>query len=139
MKSLCTIGASILFALLCLGACNDSHANYPKEYVGFDKIVESHTINRQAEEQDISIKIIAIEKSERDREVVLSGRWKPGKQPAFKLVDTRITIPAKKKSATARVLIYPKQIKHTEEMYIICTPGDKEVKQSQLKLKLVVK
>ena len=139
MKSLFTIGAGILFALLGLSGCENNHGDYPKEYIGFDKTIESYTVNRQVEEQEIDIKIIAIEKSQKDREVTLKGNRKPGAKPIFKLVDTRIIIPAKKKSTTARIRIYPKQIKRSEKIYIICTPKNKEVKQSQLTLKLVVK
>ena len=90
-------------------------------------------------EQDINIKIITAEKSSKDREVTLSSHWKPGTQPAFKLLDTQIIIPAKKKSATARIRIYPKQIKRTQEIRIICTPKDKEIKRSQLTIKLFLK
>ena len=139
MKSLCTIGTGILFAILCLSACNDDHAGYPTNYTGFDKITESCTVDCRTEEQDISLKIIAIKKREEDREVSLSARSKPGTQPAFKLLDTRLVIPAKKKYATVRIRIYPKQIKHNQEIRITCTPADKEVKQSQLLLKLTVK
>lgn len=45
----------------------------------------------------------------------------------------------KEKSATARIRIYPKMIKNSSEIYLICTPDDKEVKQSQLTLQLVAK
>lgn len=37
MKKLCMYGVSVLLALLCLSACDGNNANYPKEYVGFDK------------------------------------------------------------------------------------------------------
>ena len=77
--------------------------------------------------------------SSKDREGTLSSHWKPGTQPAFKLLDTQIIIPAKKKSATARIRIYPKQIKRTQEIRIICTPKDKEIKRSQLTIKLFLK
>ena len=139
MKNLCTIGTSILFILLILSACDDNKSNYPKNYVGFGKGIESYTVNRQSAEQDITIKIITAEKSSKDREVTLSSHWKPGTQPAFKLLDTQIIIPAKKKSATARIRIYPKQIKRTQEIRIICTPKDKEIKRSQLTIKLFLK
>lgn len=96
MKNLCTIGTSILFILLILSACDDNKSNYPKNYVGFGKGIESYTVNRQSAEQDINIKIITAEKSSKDREVTLSSHWKPGTQPAFKLLDTQIIIPAKR-------------------------------------------
>ncbi|MCD8184401.1 MAG: hypothetical protein LUE99_16485 [Bacteroides sp.] len=139
MKNLFTWGAGILFTLLSLSACDDNHANYPKEYVGFDKTIEKYIFNSQAEEQDISIKIIAAEKSGKDREVALSGHWKPGKQSVFKLLDRTVVIPAKKKAATARIRVYPKPIKRTEEIRIVCAPKDTEVKQSQLTLELAIK
>lgn len=52
MKNLCTIGTSILFILLILSACDDNKSNYPKNYVGFGKGIESYTVNRQSAEQE---------------------------------------------------------------------------------------
>ena len=82
MKNLCTIGTSILFILLILSACDDNKSNYPKNYVGFGKGIESYTVNRQSAEQDINIKIITAEKSSKDREVTLSSHWTAGIQAA---------------------------------------------------------
>lgn len=74
MKSLFTIGAGILFALLGLSGCENNHGDYPKEYIGFDKTIESYTVNRQVEEQDIDIKIIAIEKSQKEQRSNTKGQ-----------------------------------------------------------------
>lgn len=139
MKNLCKFGAAILVVLLSASACDGTDDKYPKEYVGFDKAIETYTFKKNADEQDISIKIIAAKKSEKDREMTFIGKGKPGTQAVFKMLDTKATIPAKKKSATVRVRIYPKLIDKNEEIRIICSPNDKDVKQSQLTLKLVVK
>ena len=139
MRNLCKKGAGILLAVLCLSACSDSKSNYPGEYVGFEKMTATYTFSKTAEDQDISIKIIAAEKQDKDREVTLAGKWKPGEQPAFRLMDTKVIIPAKKKSATARIRFFPRQMKQNTEVRIICSPKDKNVEQTQLTLKLVVK
>lgn len=139
MKMICKQGASLMLFLLCLSACSNSNDKYPNEYVGFDKIKENYTLDKKTDEQDISIKIIAANKTEVDREVKLMGKWNPGEKPVFKLLDTKVVISAKKKSTTARIRIYPKMIKNSSKIYLICTPDDKEVKQSQLILQLVAK
>lgn len=139
MKTICKQGASLMLFLLCLSACSNSNDKYPNEYVGFDKIKENYTLDKKTDEQDISIKIIAADKKDVDREVKLTGKWNPAEKPVFKLLDTKVVILAKKKSATARIRIYPKMINNSSDIYLICTPNDKEVKQSQLALQLVVK
>lgn len=137
MKNLGKQGAGILLALLSFNACNNIGNNYPPEYVGFEKREETYTLNKLMEEQDISVQIIAAEKRSSDREVALELKSKPGEDPMFRLLDTNVMIPAKKKSATARVRFFPKQMKRNTEIRIICSPQDKEAKQTQLTLKLV--
>lgn len=139
MKMICKQGASLLLFLLCLSACGDSNDKYPDGYIGFDKTKEDYSLDKKVDEQDISIKIIAADKKDVDREVSLTGKWNPGEKAVFKLLDTKVVIPAKKKSATARIRVYPKMIKNSSEIYLVCSPNDKEVKQSRLALKLVVK
>lgn len=139
MKTFCKQGVSILLALLSLSACSNNDSKYPDEYVGFNKVKEDYSLDKKLDEYDINIKIIAAEKKDADREVNLTVRLKPGEKATSKLVDTKVVIPAKKKSATARLRVYPKKIKSTEEILLICSPKDKESKQSQLTLKLVTK
>lgn len=139
MKTLCMCVASALLASLCLSACSGADSDYPKEYVGFDKIAEDYSFDKKTEEQEISIKIIAAEKSDTDREAAISVRWQPGAPPVFKLLDTKAVIPAKQKSTFVRIRIYPRLIQRNEEIRIVCSPKDKEVKQTQLTLKLVAK
>lgn len=138
MKDLWRQGAAALCAVLCLSACDNSGSDYPAEYIGFKEIKETYTFSKAEEEKEVSLKIIAAEKKETDREVRLEGRSKPGEEPAFRLLDTKVVIPAKKKSATARLRLYPNRMKKHTEVRIICTPSDKEVKQTQLTLKLTV-
>lgn len=135
-QDLCKQGIGMLLALLSFNACNNSGNNYPSEYVGFEKRTETYTLRKEAKEQDISVKIIAAEKRSVDREVTLVGKWKPGEEPMFRLLDTNVIIPAKKKSALAHVRFFPMQMKRNTEIRMICTPQDKEAKQSQLTLKL---
>ena len=139
MKIICKQGGSLLLFLLCLSACSNSNDKYPDGYVGFDKIEENYALDKKVDEQDISIKIIAADKKDVDREVSLTGKWNPEEKPVVKLLETIVVIPAKKKSATVRIRVYPKMIKNSSEIYLICSPNDKEVKQSRLTLRLVAK
>lgn len=139
MRTMFKQGASLLLVLLGLSACSNSNDKYPDEYIGFDKVAENHSVDNKVDELDINIKIIAAEKKDVDREVALSGKSKPGAQTIFRLLDTKVIIPAKKKSATARIRVFPKLMKKNEEVILICSPKDKDAKQSQITLKLVAK
>lgn len=124
--------------LLSLSACSGSSNDYPETYVGFEQRAADYTFDKQTEEKDISVTIIAAEKSDRDREVKLSARWNPMRQPVFRLVDTQVVIPAKKKSATARIRVFPKQMKRNEEISLICSPQSEDAKQSLLTIRLKI-
>lgn len=138
MRNLCKKGAGILLAVLCLSACSDSKSNYPGEYVGFEKMTATYTFSKTAEDQDISIKIIAAEKQDKDREVTLAGKWKPGEQPAFRLMDTKVIIPAKRnRQRHAYVFSQADETKYRSQDYLFAQRQN--VKQTQLTLKLVVK
>ncbi|WP_418696258.1 hypothetical protein [Bacteroides sp.] len=139
MRNLCNFGAGLLLALLSLSACNDNNVKYPDEYVGFSKRSDDYVFDKTTKEEDISIKIIAAKKSNVDREVAISCSWKPGTQPSLRLLDTKVIIPAKKKSATARIRVFPNKMKQNEEIRVICSPRDTEVKQTQLLITLVAK
>lgn len=147
MRTIFRQGASLLIVLLSLSACSNSNDKYPDEYVGFDQVKKDFSVDKKMDEQDISIKIIVAEKKDVDREVTLvskwqsgeTDQWKPEAPVPFKLLDEKVIIPAKKKSATARIRVFPKRIRNSEEVRIICTPKDKDVKQSQITLKLVAK
>lgn len=147
MRTILRQGASLLLVLLSLSACSNSNDKYPNEYIGFDQVKKDFSVDKKMGEQDFSIKIIVAEKKDVDREVALTGKWQSGEtgkwEPEapipFKLLDTKVIIPAKKKSATARIRVFPKRIRNSEEVRIICTPKDKDAKQSQITLKLVAK
>lgn len=139
MTTICRQGASILLALLCLSACSDNDANYPNEYIGFNEGRKEYTVDKTKDEQEISVKVIAAGKKDSDREATLTYRAIPGKGVPYKLLDKQVVIPAKKKSATVRICIYPKQIKKNEEIHLVCMPKDKDVKQTLLTIKLVTK
>ena len=139
MRTIFKQGASLLLVLLSLSACSNSNDKYPDEYIGFDKVAENYSVDNKVDELDINIKIIAAEKKDVDREVTLSGKSKPGAQTIFRLLDAKVIIPAKKKSATARIRVFPKLMKKNEEVILICSPKDKDAKQSQITLKLVAK
>lgn len=126
-----------MLALLSLSAC-DSQNDYPNDYIGFGRKTESYTLSKQEEERDIDIRIIAGSKSEKEREVALSTNRRPDAPEAFRLLDRRIIIPAHKKTATARIRVYPKKLRKREYIVLLCSPKDKDIQQTQLTLQLLV-
>ena len=90
--------------------------------------------NKDTEEFDV--KIIAAEKKNEDREVLINGINMPGKAAIFSIEDKTVIIPAKKKSANLRVKIYPKRVTDKAEFRIVCTPKDKEGKKTQITIHL---
>lgn len=139
MKLFSKFKIGFFFILFILSACSKNDSNYPNEYVGFEKSIMNYTLDKNIDEKEISLKIIAAEKKNVDREVVIMGKWKPGEDPAFRLLDTEAVIPARKKSASIRVRFYPKKIKYKKEILLVCTPKYKDAKQTQIALRLSVK
>lgn len=136
-------------SLFLLGACAKNE-HYPDKYVGFAKKNQTLKFNKADEEKEVSFKIIATEKKDEDREVALSclwdsrnrgnnNRWGTQRKAVCKLLDTKVVIPARKKSATVRLRVFPKRIDEKEVVRIVCSTNDKEVKPSQLTLQLTTK
>lgn len=136
MKQLCRQMAVIAGILFILTACGEGNSNFPKEFVGFDKATRnySYDVNKDAEEFDV--KIIAADKKDKDRELLINGVAMPGSENIFSLKDKKVVIPAKKKSAQVRVTIYPKRIKTRAEFRLVCTPQEKEAKKTQITIVL---
>lgn len=146
-----TVSKTMTFAclsLFLLGACTQNE-NYPDKYVGFAKSNETLKFNKADEEKEVSFKIIASEKKDEDREVTLSclwdsknrgnNQWGNQRKAVCKLRETKVVIPARKKSAMVYLRVFPKQIDEKEVVRLICSPKNKDVKPSQLTLKLTAK
>lgn len=125
--------AAVLFTL---AACSESNSDYPEKYVGFAKTTVRHSFDRNKDTEDLNIKIIAAEKKDRDREVLVNGISMPGQTVVFNIENKKVIIPANKKSANLHVKIYPKKIKKRAEFRIVCIPQDKEAKRTQLTVRL---
>ena len=125
MKRFCKQMAGTAGLLFILAACSNNSSSYPEE--SFDK-------NKDTEEFDV--KIIAAEKKNEDREVLINGINMPGKAAIFSIENKTVIIPAKKKSANLRVKIYPKRVTDKAEFRIVCTPKDKEGKKTQITIHL---
>lgn len=139
MKQLCKQLAGAAGILFILAACGESNSNYPQEYVGFDKTVIDYSVNKNSDTEELDIKIVAADKKNEDREVLISGINKPGQTAVFSLEDRKVIVPAKKKSATVRVTLYPKRVTNSAEFRLVCTPQDKDAKKTQITIRLTAK
>lgn len=132
MRQLCNQMAGVVGLLFILASCGDSNSNYPQEYVGFDKVTKNYSFDREKDSEEFDLKIIAAEKKDEDREVLINGIIIPGRETVFSIENKKVIIPAKKKSANLHVKIYPKRIKSKTEFRIVCIPQDKEAKRTQI-------
>ena len=132
MKQLCKQMAGAVGILFILAACGNDNSNYPQEYVGFDKATKNYSFDKNKDTDEFEIKIIAAEKKNEDREVLINGINLPGQPAVFSIEDKKVIIPAKKKSANLRVKIFPKRIKNKAEFRIVSIPQDKEAKKTQI-------
>ena len=129
MKRFCKQMAGTAGLLFILAACSNNSSSYPEEYVGFEKATKNYSFDKNKDTEEFDVKIIAAEKKNEDREVLINGINMPGKAAIF-------SIPAKKKSANLRVKIYPKRVTDKAEFRIVCTPKDKEGKKTQITIHL---
>lgn len=136
MKRLCKLMAGAISILFIFASCGDNNSNYPQKYIGFDKTTKDYTFDKSKDVEEFDVKIIAMEKQDEDREVIINGITMPGKEAVFSITDRKIVIPAKKKSANVRVRIYPKKIKNKTNFRIVCIPQDKEAKKTEIRINL---
>ena len=122
--------------LFILAACSNNSSSYPEEYVGFEKATKNYSFDKNKDTEEFDVKIIAAEKKNEDREVLINGINMPGKAAIFSIENKTVIIPAKKKSANLRVKIYPKRVTDKAEFRIVCTPKDKEGKKTQITIHL---
>ena len=132
MKRFCKQMAGTAGLLFILAACSNNSSSYPEEYVGFEKATKNYSFDKNKDTEEFDVKIIAAEKKNEDREVLINGINMPGKAAIFSIENKTVIIPAKKKSANLRVKIYPKRVTDKAEFRIVCTPKDKEGKKTQI-------
>jgi len=136
MRQLCNQMAGAIGLLFVLASCGDSNSNFPQEYVGFDKTTLNYSFDKSKDSEEFDVKIIAADKKNEDREVLINGVNIPGKAIVFSIEDKKVIIPAKRKSANVRVKIYPPRIKNKAEFRMVCTPQDKDAKRTQITINL---
>ena len=110
MKRFCKQMAGTAGLLFILAACSNNSSSYPEEYVGFEKATKNYSFDKNKDTEEFDVKIIAAEKKNEDREVLINGINMPGKAAIFSIENKTVIIPAKKKSANLRVKIYPKRV-----------------------------
>ena len=136
MKRFCKQMAGTAGLLFILAACSNNSSSNPEEYVGFEKATKNYSFDKNKDTEEFDVKIIAAEKKNEDREVLINGINMPGKAAIFSIENKTVIIPAKKKSANLRVKIYPKRVTDKAEFRIVCTPKDKEGKKTQITIHL---
>lgn len=128
----------LLTTCLSLFSCNGNNDNFPEDYVGFEKSTQKVECDKSQAERELEIKIIAAEKSKKDRTVQLSTpALPPGQAPVMKLTEKTVTIKAGKKSATTIIKLFPKQmVLKKQNINLSCTPQWKDGKVSKLSIQL---
>ena len=64
---------ALLTMALCFTACENGNNSYPKEYLGFEKKAQDFSYQKNAEETELQVKIVAADKTSEDR-IVSSSR-----------------------------------------------------------------
>lgn len=135
MKTICQLTTGAMLLLSVLASCSKD-SKYPHDYIGFEKHSFDYAFDPGRSSEELDVKIIAADKKDQDREVTIEGVTPPGKKPVFSIPEKKVVIRAKKKSANVRIKIYPEQIGKQGTLRLVCTPKDKEVKSTQLMIKL---
>lgn len=127
----------LLSVCLHLIACSNDNDNFPKGYVGFEHSTETVECKGSQSEHELTIKIVATDKSKEDRTVALSIPSWTTKQAVVQLTEKTVTIKAGKKSATTVVKIHPQQMVLDEQnITLSCTPQWEENGISKLIIKV---
>ncbi|UVV62711.1 hypothetical protein NXY01_00120 [Bacteroides fragilis] len=100
---------ALLTMVLCFTACENGNNSYPKEYPGFEKKAQDFSYQKNAEETELQVKIVAADKTSEDRIVFIESPARPTKPgsssaPFYKIKDNKITIKGGSKSAKATIL-----------------------------------
>ena len=87
MKRFCKQMAGTAGLLFILAACSNNSSSYPEEYVGFEKATKNYSFDKNKDTEEFDVKIIAAEKKNEDREVLINGINMPGKAAIFSIED----------------------------------------------------
>lgn len=141
MRRFYSRATGMLLACLLFTACNDKKGDYPANYVGFEHSTETYLYNRNASEETLTVKVIAVDKSKEDRKVKLNVNRPAdtGMGEAFTLADDLLTIKAGKKEATATLKLYPQKVLKGTFIVMTCTPQWKDGQSSKISIRLTPK
>ena len=64
---------ALLTMALCFTACENGNNSYPKEYLGFEKKAQDFSYQKNAEETELQVKIVAADKTSEDRIVFIES------------------------------------------------------------------
>ena len=70
---------ALLTMALCFTACENGNNSYPKEYLGFEKKAQDFSYQKNAEETELQVKIVAADKTSEDRIVFIESPARPTK------------------------------------------------------------
>ena len=68
---------ALLTMVLCFTACENGNNSYPKEYLGFEKKAQDFSYQKNAEETELQVKIVAADKTSEDRIVFIESPARP--------------------------------------------------------------
>lgn len=131
----------ILTLALALTSCDGSNNSYPEKYIGFEKSECDLAYRENDEQVEMQVKIIAVDKSKEDRVVLIESPQSSQStiKHFFRIKESRITIPAGKKSAKATITVYPKNLSILRKLQLICRPQTPGAEASKLIIRLVKK
>ena len=124
--------------------CRTGNNSYPKEYLGFEKKAQDFSYQKNAEETELQVKIVAADKTSEDRIVFIESPARPTKPgsssaPFYKIKDNKITIKGGSKSAKATILVYPRKVGTNEYIQLICRPQNGKSETTKMSILLVKK
>ena len=99
---------------------------------------------KNAEETELQVKIVAADKTSEDRIVFIESPARPTKPgsssaPFYKIKDNKITIKGGSKSAKATILVYPRKVGTNEYIQLICRPQNGKSETTKMSIRLVKK
>ena len=102
---------ALLTMALCFTACENGNNSYPKEYLGFEKKAQDFSYQKNAEETELQVKIVAADKTSEDRIVFIESPARPTKPgsssaPFYKIKDNKLCIDFKDKNAIDKCYEY---------------------------------
>lgn len=124
-----------MLLLLVMAACSRKD-DVAKDYIGFEKTLVERTFGKGDGPVELKLKIVAGDKSQQDRKVLVEIGSVPGKAPVVSIVDKMVVIEAGKKSVEVRLKVYPQNIRSRSSVRLVCIPQVKESNRTQMVLKL---